>query len=368
MKIKSISLHIIKMPLRDPFTTHLGTVTEREAIIVNIKDYDGTIGYGEAVPFSSPWYTEETIKTSFHMLVDFFIPLLKKVSISHPQELSPYLEYYKRNNMAKSGIETALWDLYAKQQGISLSKLLGGTRSKIASGVVVGAKSIQDALTETERYIKEGYKRIKVKISPEMDISLLKVLRRHYPNVAIMADANSAYSLQDLEKLKELDQFHLLMIEQPLRYDDIIDHAQLQKQINTPICLDESIVTLDTVRQAVNLGSCKIINIKISRVGGLYVAKNIHDYCLLHNIEVWCGGMLEFGISRAHNIALASLPGFSIPGDISASSRYWDEDIVEPSVSVQNGFIQVPEGPGIGFKINERRMKEVTIYKEEFLF
>ncbi len=231
--------------------------------------------------------------------------------------------------MAKAALEMALWDLYAKSQSVPLSKLLGGTQDRIPSGVVVATDSTIKALKQIEKYLAEGYQRIKVKINPAQDYSLLSEIRRVYPDLPIMADANSAYTLKDTARLKALDEFHLMMIEQPLAHDDIIEHAILQKEINTPICLDESIVTFEDARKAVEFGSCKVINIKAGRVGGLYEAKRIHDYCFEKGVPVWCGGMIEFGISRAHNIALASLPGFSIPGDISASERFWEEDIID---------------------------------------
>jgi O-succinylbenzoate synthase len=302
------------------------------------------------------------------MLSDFLIPLLQKQTIKQPEEVSHLFQSIRRNHMAKAALETALWDLYAKQQSKPLAKILGGTREKVASGVVVAADSVTRALKDIEKYLEDGYQRVKVKINPHQDYSFLSEIRRYYPNLPIMADANSAYSLKDLDRLKALDELNLLMIEQPLAYDDIVEHAILQKELKTPICLDESIVTFADARKAIELGSCKIINIKVGRVGGLYEAKRIHDYCHDRGIEVWCGGMIEFGISRAHNIALASLPGFTIPGDISASNRFWEEDIIFPEVVVENGFIHVPGEPGIGFKINEKRLQETLQAKRSFVF
>lgn len=368
MKIKHITLHIISKTLKVPFSTHLETVNSRESIIVEVTNEDGLKGYGEVVAFSSPWYTEETVKTAYHMLRDFFIPLLKNQPVHHPNEVTGLLDKYKRNQMAKAGLETALWDLYAKEQKSSLASLLGGERSAIPSGVVVGTCSIDEAFRQIEAYLEDGYQRVKVKISPEHDLDLIKSIRTRFPNLPIMADANSAYSLQDIDRLKALDEFSLLMIEQPLACDDIIEHAQLQKEIDTPICLDESIVTYKDALKAIELGSCKVINIKIGRVGGLGTAKMIHDLALRYGIQVWVGGMLEFGISRAHNIVLASLPGFTIPGDISASSRYWEEDITLPEVTVNKGIIEVPAGHGIGFSINEKSLKKCTLFKETFAF
>lgn len=368
MEISAVRLFGIQMPLKSPFQTHLGAVSEREGIIVEITDDSGISGYGEGVAFSSPWYTEETVKTSLHMMEDFLIPLLKKSTIEHPREVSCLFRPIRRNQMAKSAIETAMWDLYAKEHGRPLSKLLGGNQEKIPAGVVIATDSADNALRQIEDYLKDGYQRFKIKINPKLDLNFVREIRRHYPDLPLMADANSAYSLNDIDRLKELDEFRLMMIEQPLAHDDIVDHAKLQREISTPICLDESIVTFEDARKAVELGSCQVINIKVGRVGGLAEAIRIHDYCFERGIPVWCGGMIEFGVSRAHNIALASLPGFTIPGDISASSRFWDEDIIFPEVYVKNGWVEVPAEPGIGFQINQKRLKETMIMEKKFDF
>lgn len=365
IKIHSITLSIFAKQLKVPFSTYLETVQERKAILVEIKDKEGLKGYGEAVAFSSPWYTEETVQTCYHMLKDYFIPFLLKQRIEHPSDITPLLDqHFKRNQMAKAAIETAYWDLYAKGKGHSLSKLIGGTRTEIPSGVVVGSESIDMAIRQIETYLADGYQRVKVKINPKNDIKLIEMIRSRFPDLPLMADANSAYSLNQLDQLKALDDFQLLMIEQPLAYDDIIDHAVLQKELKTPICLDESIVTFSDAKKAIQLGSCRVINIKIGRVGGMHTAKKIHDLAILHGVQVWCGGMLEFGVSRAHNIAIASLHGFTIPGDISASSRYWEEDITLPEVVVNKGFIAVPESAGIGFKINESSLQKSLLHQE----
>jgi O-succinylbenzoate synthase len=368
MKISSVELYVIQMPLKSPFLTHLGAVKDREGIIVKITNTDGLSGFGEGVAFPSPWYTEETVTTSLHMLTDFLIPLLQKHPIEHPMQASQLFRSIRRNNMAKAALETALWDLDAKSHSMPLSKMIGGTREVIASGVVVATDSTTKALKQIEDYLEDGYQRIKVKINPNQDYSFLSEIRMYYPDLPIMADANSAYSLKDIDRLKALDEFNLMMIEQPLAHDDIIEHALLQKEIQTPICLDESICSFDDARKAIEFGSCRVINIKVGRVGGLYEAKRIHDYCFERDIPVWCGGMIEFGISRAHNIALASLTGFSIPGDISASNRFWEEDIITPEVAVKNGYITVPDGPGIGFNINEKRLQETLQSKRTFAF
>ncbi|MBS4200103.1 o-succinylbenzoate synthase [Bacillus sp. FJAT-49732] len=366
LHIDRVRLSLIEMPLKKPFFTHLGTVHNRQSIIIEVVDRDGVSGFGEAVAFSSPWYTEETVQTELHMLKDFLIPKLFTEEINHPKEISSIFGSIRRNEMAKSGIETAIWDLYAKKQGQPLSYLLGGNRKEVPAGAVVAAQNIEKALKQIGDFQEQGYQRIKVKISPENDIHLLREIRKEYPYVPLMVDANSAYTLDDIDRLKALDEFRLLMIEQPLSITDMVDHATLQKQISTPICLDESITSFQDAYSAIQLGSCQIMNIKMSRVGGLENAKRIHDLCVEHHIQVWCGGMIEFGISRAHNIALATLEGFTIPGDIVSSNHYWEEDIIEPLVEVKNGMISVSTEAGIGFTINRKRLKEVTIYSEEY--
>jgi len=360
LKIKRVTLYQVEQTLKSPFISSLEKVENRESIIVELKDEDGHTGWGEVVAFSSPWYTEETIKTCWHIITDFLVPLLCSRKIHHPSEVKELFNSIRRNNMAKAGIETAVWDLYAKRQGTTLSEIIGGKKSVIESGVVVGMNDPDKMIAKIGLHIKEGYKRIKVKIKPNQDYEVIKLIRHHYPDVPLMVDANSTYSLSDINRLKALDEFNLLMIEQPLGVDDIIDHAKLQSVINTPICLDESIVSYEDARKAIELGSCQVMNIKIGRVGGLTEAINIHHLCKSHDIPVWCGGMLEMGISRAHNIALASLENFTIPGDISSTSRYWDHDITEPEVEVKNGFIPVPTTPGIGFTVNRQRLDEIT--------
>lgn len=366
MKIKKITLYHIQMKLITPFITSIGHVEDRELILVEVEDVNGVIGWGEVVAFSSPWYTEETVKTAWHMLEDFLIPIVLNQEIDHPTCVAELFSNLKRNNMAKSGLEGAIWDLYAKQRNLPLARVIGGVYDKIESGVVVSLTTVEETLQKLADRIEEGYKRIKIKIKPGQDYELLKTIRHHFPDIPIMADANSAYSLDDLDHLKKFDEFDLMMIEQPLHSDDIIDHAKLQKELKTSICLDESITSFEDAKKAIELGSCRVINIKIGRVGGLTEAKKIHDYCNDHHIPVWCGGMLETGISRAHNIALASLPNFTIPGDISASSRYWEKDIIIPEVTVQNGYIEVPTGPGIGFEVNRELVNKFTLKKNVF--
>ncbi|RLQ97843.1 o-succinylbenzoate synthase [Falsibacillus albus] len=365
MMIKHINLHVIEMPLKQPFITHLEKVSKRRGIIVEVVDETGLKGYGEAVAFTTPWYTEETVQTCFHMLKDVLVPQLLKEMITSPRAFHKRFHPIRRNHMAKAALDMALCDLEAKKQDIPLWQWLGGVNQQVPAGVVVAADSAEAAIIQIHQYVDQGYERVKIKVSPERDIDLLKRIRAKFPDLDIMADANSAYTLEDIDKLVALGQFNLLMIEQPLGVDDIVDHAELQQKVETPICLDESIVTFHDAESAIKLGACQVMNLKIGRVGGLLPAKQIHDLCLHNGIKVWCGGMIEFGISRAHNLALSTLEGFSMPGDLSSSSRFWEEDIITPAIEVVNGKVTAPMKPGIGFDINEKRLEEVTVLKEK---
>lgn len=362
--IKEVDIYHVEMRLKAPFQTNLGTICNRESLLIEAIDMDGVSGWGEVVAFSTPWYTEETIHTAFHILKDFIIPSVIHKPIDHPKSLQAMFQTIKRNQMAKAGIEMAIWDLYAKKKQLALSNVLGGTKEKIEAGVVISLDTISNMIASIENYLEEGYRRFKVKITPEIDYKLIKEIRKHFPDLPLMADANSAYTLKDVAKLQALDEFQLMMIEQPLRSDDLVEHQELQSLIQTPICLDESITSFHDAYSAIRLKSCQIINIKAGRVGGLFEAKRIHDLCQKERIPVWCGGMVEMGISRAHNIAIASLPQFTIPGDISSSSRYWDEDVIEPSVTVRNGMIDVPTSPGLGFEINKNRVRQISKHIE----
>lgn len=367
MKIESITIRHLEMTMKAPFTTSFGTFEKKEFLLLEAVDVDGTVGWGESVAFHVPFYSEETVKTNWHMLEDFLIPLILHKNIEHPDEVNEIFSPIRKNNMAKSTLEGAVWDIYAQQKNQSLAEALGGTKKKIEVGISIGIQnSIDELVNIVDGFVKEGYKRIKVKIKPDWDIDVMRTLRLTFPNVAIMADANSAYSLKDTMLLKQLDEFNLTMIEQPLASDDIIDHSKLQKELETPICLDESIHSLEDARKAVELGSTKIINIKIGRVGGLTEAVKIHDYCSSNNIPVWCGVMLESGIGRAHNVALTTLPNFTLPGDTASSSRYWEKDVIEPEVVSENGYITVQKKPGIGYDVNLDTVESYTIAKKEY--
>jgi O-succinylbenzoate synthase len=354
------------MRLITPFVTSYGTIQDRDSIIVEMEDEQGVTGWGECVAFIAPWYTEETVQTCRHMMADFLIPILFQKPLSHPNEVRQQFLPVRRNQMAKAALEGAVWDIYAKHKMMPLSKVIGGEKEKIDVGVAIGIKPLSVMLEEIHAALAEGYKRIKVKIKPGIEHELLGGIRRHLPNLPLMADANSAYSLDDIDLLKSLDEYQLMMIEQPLGVDDLIDHAKLQKRIQTPVCLDESIVSYDCAQKAVKLGSCKIINLKIGRVGGISEAKLIHDLCQQNDIALWGGGMLEAGVARAHSVAIASLPFFTLPADTAGSSRYWEKDIIEPEVTVHMGAIHVSGQPGLGYHINSNRLEEVTVQKTTF--
>ncbi|MDQ0216561.1 O-succinylbenzoate synthase [Oikeobacillus pervagus] len=364
MNIKHIHLHIIQMKLKSPFITHLEHVTDRKGIILKVIDDEGNIGVGEAVAFTTPWYTEETVQTCYHMIKDILFPLIRQQNISSPENVSTFFLPVRGNQMAKAAIETAIWDLWAKRENKTLASVLGGKKKVIEAGAVVGASSVEKALEQTNRLVEKGFKRIKVKIHPGLDIELVEQIRKNFPDLLLMADANSAYSLADIERLKVLDEYDLLMIEQPLAFDDIVQHSYLQKEIKTPICLDESIHSIRDVENAISLSSCQVINIKIGRVGGLNEAKKIYQLCMQHGLDVWVGGMIEFGVSRACNVALSTLEGIHIPGDIMSSNHYWEEDIIEPGITVSNGQIRVSDEIGMGYQLNEKRLQQVSVFEE----
>jgi O-succinylbenzoate synthase len=367
MKIEKVELRHIKMELVSPFTTSMGTEYDEEHIIVRVVA-DGITGWGECVAEGTPFYSYETVITAWHILQDFLIPSILGKNISNIDEAISSYEKVRGHMMAKAGLEAALWDLFAKSKNISLSKMMGGTKNKIDVGVSIGIQSsVPDLIKKIEGYLAEGYKRIKIKIAPGNDIQFVKAVRKEFPDILFQVDANSAYELKHIDLFKQIDDYNLLLIEQPLGYEDIYDHSKLQRELKTPICLDESIHSLDDTRAAVELDSCRVINIKPGRVGGFTESKLIHDYCASNNIPVWCGGMLESGIGRAGNVALASLPNFKLPGDISASKRYYKEDIVEPEFVVnKDGTMNIATKPGIGVEVNMKMLDKVTVKKKEF--
>jgi len=367
MKITRIVLRHVAMKLKAPFKTSFGTTLDKEFLLVEAHDEEGLVGFGESTAMTGPYYNEETLRSNHHILRDHLIPLVLGRTLNHPDDCLDLFAPIRRNMMAKAAIEGAIWDLWSKRENLSLSRAIGGEKNIIPVGVSIGIQAdVTGMLQQVERFLAEGYQRMKVKIEPGFDIDVIAAIRRTFGDIPLMADANSAYTLDDIDRLKELDQFDLMMIEQPLSHDDIIDHAKLQRELRTPICLDESIHTVEDARKALELGSCRIINIKVGRVGGLSQAKRIHDLCLSQGVPVWCGGMLESGVGRAHNIAITTLPGFTLPGDTSGSNRYWDADIIEPEVTVDNGFIHVPATPGIGYAINRQRLDACTLASETY--
>lgn len=362
MYIKTAILKKVDIPLKKPFETSFAALKHKKCIILILEDEDGTMGYGEASAFEEPFYNEEFRDASWSLLENQLLPLIVKKNIDHPDDLYSIIEPFRKNNMSKSAINCALWDIYAKQQEKTLASALGGKRHKIETGVSVGVQSSPKILVEkVHEFIEEGYKRIKMKIKPGKDYDYLAAVRKAFPHAILMADANSAYRLQDIERLKQLDKLGLIMIEQPLEPDDLVDHAALQAQLKTSICLDESIQSLEDTRKAIQLKSGKIINIKVARVGGLTIAKQIQKLAAENGIACWCGGMLDSGIARAANIAVATLPGFILPNDIAASERYFNEDIIKPSVKLNGTFVNVPEKYGIGFDIDEEHLAKFTI-------
>jgi O-succinylbenzoate synthase len=366
MQIRGITLQEVRMKLVAPFETSVERTDVRRILLVQ-ADVDGVIGWGECVAGETPSYSPETADTVWLVLREYLWPLVKGKVFASAGEVWDLLERVRGHNMAKGALEAAVWDAEAKQKGVPLWKLIGGVREEIACGVSVGIKGSLDGLSAAvQKELAAGYQRIKIKIKPGYDIEPVRRLRQDFPRIKLMVDANSAYTLDDWALLKQLESFYLMMIEQPLGWDDLYSHAELQKKLDTPICLDECIHTEEHARAAIELGACKLINIKLGRVGGYTVSRRIHDLCQRHGLPVWCGGMLESGIGRAHNIALSTLPNFTLPGDVAASKRYWEEDIIDHEVTVSpQGTIRVPTGPGIGFEPLLERIDKLTLRKEQ---
>jgi O-succinylbenzoate synthase len=368
MEIAAIHAREINMQLVAPFETSFGITHDRRILLLELYSKDGSSGWGEVTAGEGPFYNPETTDTAWIVLRNFLVPLLLGKTIDGPEGALRAMEPVRGHEMAKAALETAIWDLFAKQQSTSLAKMLGGTRSDISCGVSLGIHKDGGKLLERIAHeLADGYQRVKLKIKPGHDIQVISAVRNKYPDIALTVDANSAYRLSDISLLKQLDAFNLTYIEQPLEWNEIYQHAELQRQLKTAICLDECIHNLRDAQAAVELGACKVINIKLGRVSGHTEARRIQAYCMEHDVPVWCGGMLESGIGRAHNIAMSSLPGFVLPGDVSASKRYWDEDIILPAVEVSSqGTIRVPDSPGIGFTVNKKRIEKLTIREEEW--
>jgi O-succinylbenzoate synthase len=362
VRIERLELRLCRLPLVSFFETSFGRSHDRTFLLARVEG-GGCEGWGEGVAEANPYYSSETTETAWHIVTGFLAARVLGREFTHPRDVFDAMRPVRGHNMAKAILDMAAWDLYARQRGEPLSRVLGGTRDRIASGVSIG---IQDSLPELRdkiaRELDAGYRRIKIKIKPGWDIAAVEMVRAEFGGIALMVDANAAYTLADAAHLARLDAHDLMMIEQPLEYDDVMDHVELQRHIRTPICLDESIHTVRIARDAIAAGACRIINIKPGRVGGHGESIRLHDLCAEHGIPVWHGGMLESGIGRAHNIHLASLPNFTLPGDIAASKRYYSPDLIEPAIEVApDGTIAVPTGPGLGVNIVRERVDQATL-------
>lgn len=362
-QIKSVELIEINLPLVHFFETSFGRTYERRIILSRVEDAEGNEGWGEVTCGETPSYNEEWTDAAWVTVEKILAPMVIGQEVESANQIWGLMKKVRGNRMAKASIETACWDLEAKKLGVPLWKHLGGVNREIACGVSIGIQdSVEQLFDKIQTELDAGYRRIKIKIAPGWDYDVVKQVRKKFGRILLMGDANSAYTLNDIDLFQKMDEFKLMMFEQPLAYDDMFDHAKLQQEIKTPICLDESIHSLPDARKAIKIGACKIINLKLGRVGGHKQAKRISNYCRQRDIPVWSGGMLESGIGRAHNIAMATLEGFTLPGDVSASKRYWHEDIIEPAVEVtKKGTIVAPEKPGIGFAIKRDRIDKLAV-------
>ncbi len=365
MKIESITLREIRMPLVHFFETSFGRLSSRRILLLTAQS-DGVAGWGECVAAEDPFYSSEWIETAWSTIRHCLAPAVLGRALTAAHESAGLMARVRGHRMAKAAIENALWDAEAIQKQQPLWKLLGGTTREIQCGVSIGIQdSFEQLLDKIEIELAAGYRRIKVKVKPGWDLNVLERIRSRWPEIVLSCDANSAYTLDEVEHLRKFDRFKLLMIEQPLWNDDIYYHARLQKELHTAICLDESIRHARDAAAAVETGACRIVNIKVGRVGGFSEARKVHDACQDNNVPVWCGGMLESGVGRAHNIALSTLQNFRLPGDVSASKRYWKQDIVEPEVEVSpQGTIAVSDAPGRGYRIREDLIEKLTVRKE----
>ena len=367
LKLERVELRHVRLPLRRPFETSFGTTTHKEFLLLAVSA-DGVTGYGECVADEDPYYLPETNQTVRHVLRDFLVPLAFGLEVAHPRELLGAFARVRGHEMAKAALEMAVWELYARREGAPLYRMLGGRGGTIPTGVSIGLQPTTAELMErVGEEVAAGYRRVKIKIKPGHDRELVEAVRARFPDLPLMVDANSAYALADAPLFREMDRHSLTMIEQPLAWDDMVDHAALQRQLRTPVCLDESIHSGEDARRALALGACRVINIKAGRVGGFTGSLAVHDVCRAASVPVWCGGMLESGIGRLANVHLQTLPGFTLPGDTSASARYFEEDLVDPPVVVSSaGTIEVPEGPGIGREIVWPRVEKATSFREEW--
>ena len=367
MKLESLALYLVRLPLVTPFETSFGRIDHKECILVALVS-EGITGFGEAAVEHDPGYNYETTGTAWHILKDFIAPLLVGRDIQDAVDFQTRVRGIRGHHLAKAGVEMALWDLLGKRSGKSLKQMLGGTLDRVEVGVSIGIQASTSALIRCAgEYLEKGYRRLKIKIKPGRDINETSAVRHAFPEVRLQVDANSAYTLETAQALTPLDELDLLMIEQPLYEDDIWDHRLLQRELKTPLCLDESILSPRHARYALEMNACKIINIKPGRVGGLSQAVAIHDMCVKQKIPVWCGGMLETGVGRASNLAVAALPGFNLPGDISASDRYFEQDITHERFTLNaDSTIDVPSAPGLGVSVDQKALDSFAISSMEF--
>lgn len=367
MRIEKLVLREIRLRLKSPFETSFGRMDERRILLVEAIS-EGVTGWGEITAAERPYFNSETTDTAWLVVNEFLAPLVVGREIGTAADVAALLAPIRGHEMTKAGLECAIWDLEAKQKVVPLARFLGGSRDEISCGVSIGIQKSPAALVDVvERELAAGYQRIKMKIKPGKDVEFIRVVRDRFPRIDLMADANSAYTLTDKQHLKSFDRFRLMMIEQPLAWDDIYQHSLLRAELQTPICLDECIHHHRDAEAAIALKACQVINIKLGRVGGHAEARNIERLCREKKVPVWCGGMLESGVGRAHNIAMSSLAGFVLPGDVSASQRYWHEDIIEPEVIVsERGTIRVPSAPGIGYNVRKERVEKLTVRQQQF--
>jgi o-succinylbenzoate synthase len=369
MKIERILLRQIRMPLVHFFETSFSRTYERDIVLVEVIG-DGISGWGEVTAGEHPFYNEEWHGSAWMILRDYVAPRVLNQELKSAEDVYPLTSHIRGHNMARGGLEAAIWDLEARRDGVPLwKKIGGGARREIPCGVSIGIQdSVEQLLDKIEQELAAGYQRIKIKIKPGWDVDVVNRVRRRFPSIRLMADANSAYTLAHTEHLKRLDESYLMMVEQPLSHDDIIDHAELQMKLRTPVCLDECIRTAHHAEQAIRLRACGTINIKLGRVAGFAEARRVHDVAQAAAIPVWCGGMLESGIGRAHNIALSTLPNFILPGDVSASKRYWKQDIIDPPVEITSkGTIAIRDEPGFGYALDHDYIKSITVREESLV-
>ncbi|WP_406626225.1 o-succinylbenzoate synthase [Acidovorax sp. SDU_ACID1] len=368
MKIARITLRHVRMPFRHAFSTSRWTLTHKDAILVEAATDGGLTGWGECVALAYPDYCYESTAINALVLREYLVPLVLGRELADAQALWDAMSPVAGHRIAKAGLECAFWDLDAQARGQSLSTRLGGTRERVETGVSVSVHDTPEALLRSvEGYLREGYRRVKLKIKPGKDLVETALVRKHWPDLKLQVDGNAAYTLEHLDRLAGLDDLGLLLIEQPLSNEDIIDHAQLQQRMRTAVCLDESILSADDARKALSIGACRVINIKPGRVGGVRESVRSHDLCRAQGVPVWMGGMFETGIGRALNVAVASLPGFTLPGDISASSKYFEEDIVEEPFTLNaDSTLTVPTAPGLGIRVDARRLTKYTVAEETF--